>query len=66
MNPRLQAEIWEIQMLLMWIVSFLLIHFSTLTIAHTLGWALTGWSVIIFLGINTLLIKAKKDGIAGK
>lgn len=55
MNKKLKAEIWEIQVILYWILSLLLFQYHH----PILGWAVLVWSVISFIGMFVLLIQAK-------
>jgi hypothetical protein len=57
---RLQAELWETQVLLYWILAFLLLHTAN-RILHFLGWLSVAWTVITIYGTINLLIKAHRD-----
>ncbi len=51
MNKKLKAEIWEIQIILYWILSALLFQFKH----PILGWVALAWSIISLNGIFRLL-----------
>lgn len=56
---KLQAELWEIQIIGYWILSFLLLHFSTSAVAHFFGWVALVWALICIGGTIQKLAEAK-------
>jgi hypothetical protein len=57
---RLQAELWEIQIILYWILAFLLLHTTSATL-HFLGWLAVGWTVFTIIGTIKLLLRAVSE-----
>lgn len=55
MNQRLEAELWETQVILYWILGFLIIHWGTW---HWVGWVAIGWGWVTMLATIIKLIKA--------
>lgn len=65
MDKRLQAEIWETQIWLMWLLAFALLHWGGST-AHVLGWIVIVWSIVTFIGIWAKLFSARVDDLKKK
>lgn len=59
MNKKLRSELWEIQVTLMWILAFLLIHFSQSGFGRVLGVICLAWGFISFGA--TIMLSAQAD-----
>jgi uncharacterized membrane protein len=57
---RLQAELWETQLILYWILGFLLLHTSN-GVLHFLGWLAVLWGLITFVCVVKLSRKAFRE-----
>lgn len=57
---RLQAELWETQLWIMWILGFLLFHFGGFW-AHIFSYIIFTHSAITFIGIMVKIRTARKE-----
>jgi hypothetical protein len=55
MNKRLQAELWEIQVLLYWLLGFLIIHWGDW---HWVGWISIGYGWFTFVMCYVKIVQA--------
>lgn len=62
MNKILRAEIWEVQIILYWILTLLLFHEKH----PILGYIVLFWSIVSFIGTLVLLAQGKKEEKEGK
>lgn len=59
-DQRLQAELWEIQVLLYWILAFMLLNFSEDRFLHVLGWVCVSWSIVTFAATMKKIVASTK------
>ena len=57
MNKELKAELWEIQIILYWILTLLLFYFKH----PILAWAILIWTLLVIYGLIRLLFQITKE-----